>query len=228
MFHRIWKTHMTGSERRRGWVFLALYLFVFPYMNAWAQRVLTGDGESLAAEANVVYYTIIFAGVLLLFWSFLKEDFLALMDWLPENLFGVLAGLAGAGLLHLLVSFLPLPVADPIPQQYAGEFAMAPIPTAVLVLLLIPVVEEILFRGLVFGNLREYSVPLAYLVCVPLYALSLVWRYALDYGDPRFLLLGVLYLPMSAALTWCYDNGGSVWGAVTLHSALNAVILFTA
>ena len=52
---------MTASERRRGWVFFALYLFVFPYLNAWAQRALLGDAEAPAAEANVVYYALLFA-----------------------------------------------------------------------------------------------------------------------------------------------------------------------
>ena len=147
------------------------------------------------------------------------------MDWLPENLFGLLAGFAGAGILHFLVGFLPLPVADPIPAQYAAEFAMAPLPTAVLVLVLIPVIEEALFRGLVFGSLRRYSRVLAYVVTILGYALACVWRYAIELGDPRYLLLTVCYLPMSAALTWCYDNGGSIWGSVGLHTAINAFVL---
>ena len=49
MFRRSWKTKMTDSERQRGWVFFGLYLLVFPYLNAWVQRVLMGDGEPLVA-----------------------------------------------------------------------------------------------------------------------------------------------------------------------------------
>ena len=103
---------------------------------------------------------------------------------------------------------------------------MAPLPTVMLVLVLIPVVEEVLFRGLLFGSLRRYSRPAAYLISIVVYAFSCVWRYALDYGDPRYLLLTVLYLPVSAALTWCYDNGGSVWGTAVLHAAINGAALF--
>lgn len=228
MFRRTWKTQMTASERSRGLVFFALYLLVFPYLNAWAQRVISGDGEPLVAEANVLYYALLFTLSLLLFWSFLKRDFQELLNWLPENLFGLVIGLLAAGGLHLLVRRFPFPVSDPIAAQYAAEYAAAPVPTLVLILLLIPLVEEVLFRGLLFGNLRGYSGVLAYLVCVPLYTMALVWRYALDFSDPRYLLLGFLYLPMSLALTWCYDNGGSVWSGVILHGALNGLILFTA
>ena len=33
---------------------------------------------------------------------------------------------------------------------------------------------------------------------------------------------------MSLALTWCYDNGGSIWSPVALHAAINAFTLYTA
>ena len=216
---------MTDSERWRGGVFFLLYLLVFPHLNSWLQRMLMGDGETLVAEANVLYYAVLFTLTLFIFWSFLKRDFLELIDWLPENLFGIVVGLGVAGVLHALVGLLSFPVADPISAQYAGEFAAAPVPTAVLVLLLIPVVEETLFRGLIYGNLRNYSRPLALVVSSLFYAVCCVWRYALEYGDARYLLLSVLYLPMSAALTWCYDSAGSIWGAVLLHSGLNGLIL---
>ena len=55
MFRRSWKTKMTASERGRGLVFFALYLLVFPYLNAWAQRVISGDGEPLVAEGFATY-----------------------------------------------------------------------------------------------------------------------------------------------------------------------------
>lgn len=227
MFRRSWKTHMTRSEMQRGWVFFFLYLFLFPRLNAWAQKVLMGDGEPLVAEANVLYYALLFSLSLLAFWNFWRQDFIDLFDWLPENLAGILIGLIPGLVLRWLTGFLPLPIHDPIPQQYAAEFFAAPGPTLALILLLIPVVEELLFRGLLFGSLRNYSPLLAYLVCIPFYALCCVGNYAVNLGDLHYLLLAVRYLPMAAALTWCYDNGGSVWATVILHSAFNAALLFS-
>lgn len=228
MFHRTWKTGMTTSERNRGLVFFALYLLVFPYLNAWAQWVISGDGEPLVAEANVLYYAFLFTLSLLLFWSFLRKDFVELWSWLPENLFGAVVGLAVVAVFRVLIYKLPISPADPIGAQYAEQYAAAPIPTLVLILVLIPLVEEVLFRGLAFGNLRGYSKILAYVVCVSFYALAQVWRYALDFQTPAYLLLSILYLPMSLALTWCYDNGGSVWSCAILHAGINGVILLTA
>ncbi len=228
MLRRSWKTEMTVSEQRRGMVFFLLYLLVFPRMNAFLQRLWMGDGEVLVAEANVIYYAFLFTLALFVFWSFLKKDFLGLMDWLPENLFAVGVAVLLAGGLQAVLSLLPFPVADPISLQYAQEFRLAPAPTLVLILLLIPVVEETLFRGLIYGSLRGYSRPLGAAVGVVLYALAVVWRYALEWKDPRYLLLTILYLPMSAALTWCYDRGGSVWSCVVLHGLLNGLVLIMA
>lgn len=228
MLRRSWNTHMTDAESRRGLVFFLLYFFLLPYLNAFAQRLIFGDAETPIAEANILYYAVLFALCLILFWNFLKEDFLKLMDWVPENTFGILLGLVGAGMMNALLRLLPFPVADPIPRQYAAEFGAAPIPTLVLLLLLIPLVEETLFRGLLFGQFRGYSRPLAYIITSAFYALAAVWRYALERGDARYLLLSVVYLPLSIACTWCYDNGGSVWATAFLHAGLNGVILFLA
>ncbi|MCQ4864316.1 CPBP family intramembrane glutamic endopeptidase [Pseudoflavonifractor phocaeensis] len=227
MVRHKWRPQMTDSERRRGWVFFALYLLVFPYLNAWAQRLLMGEGEAPVAEANVVYYALLFALALLVFWTFLRHGFSLLVDWLPENAFAFVTGLAGAGLLHFLVTLIPYPVQNPSEMQYLQEFAISPVATAVLLVVLIPLIEETLFRGLVFGSLRQYSRPLAYVVSVLVYALACVWRYALEIGDPAYLLLFMQYLPMSLALAWCYDNGGSIWSAVALHMTINGFMLFS-
>ena len=219
---------MTDAESRRGLVFFLLYFFLFPYGNAWIQQLIFGDAETPIAEANVIYYGVLFAACLILFWRFLKEDFQSLVDWLPENTAGILLGLAGAGVMNALLRLLPFPVSDPIPAQYAAEFGAASIPTLALLLLLIPLVEETLFRGLLFGQFRGYSRPLAYVITSVFYALAAVWRYALERGDARYLLLSVVYLPLSIACTWCYDNGGSVWATAFLHAGLNGIILFLA
>ena len=139
----------------RGWVFFALYVLLFPWIMGWVQRSF--DGELPVAEANVVYYLLSATLVFLVFWSFLKHGFHLLLDWLPENLFAFATGLVGAGALHLLVSLIPLPVENPNVVSYPEQFALAPFATTVILVVLMPVVEEPLFRGLLFGTARRYS-----------------------------------------------------------------------
>ena len=224
---RQWRPQMTDSERNRGWVFFALYILVFPRLMGWFQRVMTGDGEPMIAETNLVYYALLFVLALLVFWSFLRHGFSLLLDWLPENLFAMLTGLAGAGVLHFLVMLLPYPVTNPTSMDWPSELQVSPAATLVVLIVLMPLVEEVLFRGLVFGSLRRYSRPLAYVVSVLGYALACVWQYVFQPTglDLRYLALFLQYLPMSLGLTWCYDNGGSIWSAVGLHMALNGIQL---
>ena len=219
---------MTSQERARGWVFFALFVLVFPLVMGQIQR--TVGGELPVAEANVIYYLLSATLVFLVFWSFLRSSFHRLLDRLPENLFALVTGLGGAAVLHLLASLIPLPVTDPNPASYAEQFLLAPSATIAILVVLMPVVEEVLFRGLLFGSLRPYSRPLAWTVCVVGYALYCVWQFVFSFGtvDLRYLLLAVRYLPMSAALTWCYDRGGSIWSAVLLHMILNAYTLAAA
>ena len=97
-------------------------------------------------------------------------------------------------------------------------------------MVLTPIVEEALFRGLMFGSLRKYSRSLGYVVSILVYAFYAAQQYAFTPGnvDLRYLLLMVRYLPMAAALTWSYDNGGSVWTPIFLRMALNGFQLFAA
>ncbi|MBM6885680.1 CPBP family intramembrane metalloprotease [Pseudoflavonifractor phocaeensis] len=212
----------------RGWVFFALYVLLFPWVMGWVQRSF--HGELPVAEANVVYYLLSATLVFLVFWTFLKHGFHLLLDWLPENLFAFGTGLAGWAVLSFLAWLIPLPVENPNLLSYPEQYALAPLATVVILVVLMPVVEEPLFRGLLFGTSRRYSRILGYLLSTLVYALYCVWQFVYAYGtvDFRYLLLMVEYLPMSLALTWCYDNGGSIWSPIALHMVINAVTLVRA
>lgn len=226
---RQWKARFTPSEFCRGWVFFALYLLVFPLLMGWLQMLLSQRFQFFlqAPEFSLIYYFLLLCATLLLFWSFLRQGFDILLDDLPENLTAFLAGLVGGGVLQVLFSLLPLPVEDPNPASYAESFFLAPAATVAVLVLLMPIMEEVLFRGLLFGSLRRYSRGLAFAVSILGYDLFCVFPLAwtpLGF-DPAYLLLLLRYLPMSAALTWCYDKGGSIWSAIALHMALNGLIL---
>ena len=225
---RPWRPQLTQAEMGRGWVFFALYVLLFPWVMGWVQRSF--HGELPVAEANVVYYLLSATLVFLVFWTFLKHGFHLLLDWLPENLFAFGTGLAGWAVLSFLAWLIPLPVENPNLLSYPEQYALAPLATVVILVVLMPVVEEPLFRGLLFGTSRRYSRILGYVLSTLVYALYCVWQFVYTYGtiDFRYLLLIVEYLPMSLALTWCYDNGGSIWSPIALHVVINAVTLVRA
>lgn len=225
MLHEPWQPQMTGPERTRGWIFFLLYLLVFPTLGVFLQIILFADTEAPIAEVNVLYYALIFVLSLAVFWRYLRGGLDRLLDALPVSLFALVSGLVGAGVLHMLVMLPPYPVVSPVSAQWQQEFLLSPGATMLLVVVLIPLIEEPLYRGLVFGSLRLKGRVSAYAVSILVYSLSCVWRYALELGDVRFLLLAVQYIPMSLALAWCYDYSRSIWTTTLLRMVLNGFAL---
>ena len=86
---------------------------------------------------------------------------------------------------------------------------------------LAPIVEEVVFRGVVFQSLRKKSRLLAYGVSVGLFCLYHVWQYAVAYQDPVMLLYALEYIPITLAITWSYERSGSLWTAIAFHAANN-------
>ncbi len=99
----------------------------------------------------------------------------------------------------------------------------APHMTLLIVIFLAPFVEEFLFRGLVFGGLKERSRLLAYAVSCALFALLHVWQFALANRDPAYFLLMVQYLIPGLVLAWAYDHSGTLWASIGLHAGVNAL-----
>ena len=99
----------------------------------------------------------------------------------------------------------------------------APRVTLLIVIFLAPFVEEVLFRGLVFGNLKHKSRAVAYAVSCLLFALLHVWQFAVERQDITYFLLMVQYLVPGLVLAWAYDHTGTLWSSVLLHAAANAL-----
>ena len=79
------------------------------------------------------------------------------------------------------------------------------------------------FRGLVFGNLRQKSATVGYLVSCLLFALLHVWQFAVVNRDMAYFLLMLQYLVPGAVLAWVYDRTGTLWTSIGLHAAVNTL-----
>ena len=105
----------------------------------------------------------------------------------------------------------------------SAQIEVAPHMTLLIVIFLAPFVEEVLFRGLVFGNLRRKSAAVGYLVSCLLFALLHVWQFAVVNRDITYFLLMLQYLVPGLVLAWVYDRTGTLWTSIGLHAAANAL-----
>jgi membrane protease YdiL (CAAX protease family) len=87
-------------------------------------------------------------------------------------------------------------------------------------------VEEVLFRGYIFGNIREHSRAVAYIASCLLFAFLHVWQFAFVSHSLSYFLLMLQYLVPGLVLAWSYEHSGTLWGSVLLHAAVNALAVF--
>ena len=223
-------SYLTPFERVGGGIFFFLYLLVMPllmdYIFLGVERLL-GTSISPAAE-HAIYYYVMFALTLILFYNFIGKNTQRFFGNLNQTLATWGSGLVGFyGLNELLFRVTRLLWGNglnlndiAISAQIDGE----PRTTLLIVIFLAPFVEEVLFRGYVFGSLRDHSRAVAYVVSCVLFAFLHVWQFAA--GDllnfSRILLL-VQYLVPGLVLGWSYDRCGNLWAPILIHMSVNAL-----
>jgi membrane protease YdiL (CAAX protease family) len=95
------------------------------------------------------------------------------------------------------------------------------------IVVLVPVVEETLFRGMIFRNLYDRSPAGAYLISMFAFAAIHVTGY-IGSVEPVYILLSFLqYLPAGYCLCFAYRRSGTIISPILMHMIVNAVAAFS-
>jgi len=137
--------------------------------------------------------------------------------WFSKSLLAALLALPLVGLVNLAVqATLGEPLKNPqlealAPQGFSwfGLLSML-----VLVGAVVPLVEEIAFRGLLYGWLRDRFQPL------PAIAINAV-LFAVMHGIPALIPALIV---VGALLAFVYEKSGSIWAAILVHGAFNSAM----
>ena len=218
---------MNRGAKIAGWIYFPIHVVVLPLFLGTALYLIAGTMPS-DITCNIWYYAIGLAFTLVAMWKFLRQSYENMLNRFAYSFAMILAAYAVDLLLSLVLQLfmtflgeLPVPNNDTIldlaGQNYRRMFAVA--------VFMAPLVEECLFRGVVFGTIRKKSRFFAYFVSVLLFSLYHVWQYALVYADPIYLLFALQYVPVSIALAYCYDRTQSIWPPVFFHMFINALSL---
>lgn len=95
--------------------------------------------------------------------------------------------------------------------------------TTVGVVLLAPITEEILYRGLIFAGLYRRSKWAAYLVSALVFSTVHVVGYVGQYNFSQLLLCLLQYVPASICLGWTYARTGNLFASIFTHTIINAI-----
>lgn len=225
--------YMSVNEQVAGMVFFVIYLLVLPFSTAPIFRLVTQiSGRTLSSSLkDTLYYYGLFAVTVIIFHGFLArttshlvKNFAAVLKTL---VIGLVAFYGINELFYRLTHALVNNRTNLNDMAISAQIHQAPRLTALVVIFLAPFVEEVLFRGLIFGNLRAKSRGLAYLISCLLFAWLHVWQFAVVKQDPTYFWMMVQYLVPGLILAWVYDRSGTLWTSVGLHALVNALSVWS-
>lgn len=224
------KLSVTPSHHERliGGIYLAVQLLLLPSVLVVCNHLFRWQLSE--AELNFLFFCVNFVCVVSVFHQYLIQS-AALALGAPLR---VLANAMGGYLLYnmaaslvsqLILSMYPdfYNVNDNfISQMLADEFGIIFVGTV----LLVPITEEILYRGLLFGSLYNRSRILAYGISTLLFAVLHVYSYIGTYSPIQLLLCLLEYIPAGIILGWIYARTDTLWTSILIHMAVNAIAVF--
>jgi len=215
---------MTRRQTLIGLVYFPIHVFVLAF---WLPGLLVKFGIEDQATMNLVYYGIGVALSFTAFWSFLRRGFDVLLDRLGHCILSFFMALGLDYVLSYAVGLLMLAIAGG--EQNPNDMAISEIAlqsggmVRAVGIFMAPIVEEILFRGVIFGAVREKNRLAAYVITVAMFALYHVWQYALAYGDWGMMVYILQYIPVGIVLCWLFERSGSIWMPIGFHMMINAM-----
>ena len=214
---------LSQNEKVLGWSAWGLQQLVLP---AAISLLVPAFAPGMhAAEQNFLYLAISFLLISAVMLRFLRQS---LNIFLQRSFYA----LRWAGICYILywVSFLPLtsllttfvPDFQNINDSTIFElFNSNRTLTTIGVILLAPIAEELIYRGVIFGTFYPRSRLAAYaLSCIAFSAIH-VAGYIGQWDALTLALCFVQYIPGGLCLAWAYDRSGTIWAPILIHIAIN-------
>ena len=218
---------MSRSEKIWGWLYLAFSLIALPSLLTILNSKLASPLDE--GTLNFAFYCINFLAVICIFSRFLRDSLVAawrdLWNFIQAVVLGYVALWAATKVMNFAMGYL-LPNFKNINDS--SIIAMAKngyTLTAIGVVILVPLVEEVLYRGLIFRNLYRSSQAAAYLVSMAAFAAIHVLGYIGSESVTTLVLCFLQYLPAGLCLAWTYAKADNIFAPIVVHAIVNAVAI---
>ena len=215
----------SSRETIAGFCYLAFQMLALPAILNWLNVRLSHPLTE--TELNFVFYLVNFIAVLLIFHDFLSR---ALTHVFQHPILFAEAVILGAVAYYALFWLTDTTVSLLVPgfSNHNDESIMAMLRSSRLLMLvgtviLVPITEECLFRGLIFRNLYGKSRLAAYIVSILAFAIIHIIGYIGIYSPVELLMAFLQYLPAGLCLGWAYIRGGTIFAPIVIHSLVNYI-----
>ena len=223
--NRSFSGNLTNQETIGGFVYLIFQLIFLPGILTWGNLQL--EHPLKEAELNFVFFLINFIAILLIFHDFLGRGLSQATRhpaiFCQAVILGIVAYYACSYCTTWLVGKLVPGFSNyndsAIADMLRGGYFLMLVGTVVLV----PPVEECLFRGLIFRNLYGKSPWAAYIVSILAFAAIHIIGYIGRYSALELLMAVLQYLPAGLCLAWAYTKADTIFAPIVIHAAINYI-----
>jgi len=214
---------LSTAEQVAGFCYLPFFVILLSLGIQWLSGLL--DLRLTELQINVAYFVINCIMIWVIFHNFLIRSFRAIRFWelVQALILGFCLYYAGNLLFGWIVNLLGLTITSFNDQTVMGLISQNKWVMGICAVVLAPIVEETLVRGLLFGVIRRSSRILAYAVTILFFAVMHVWQYLALYDFREVLLAALQYIPAGIALGWTYEKSNTVWAPILLHMTINAI-----
>lgn len=221
---------LPSLSRREKYLGIAYLIFEFTLMSTVLQLVYSLFSPEIdPALYHFLYFSVNFICVLGIFSRFVKKNMLRTVGH-PDVL--ALTVVIGFGLywvasvaLGVLIPILFPDYVNLNDSSLLSIFERHPLLLVLCTVLLAPVAEEMLFRGLVFGWLFEKNKWLAYTLSVFIFAAIHVVQYIGLYSPAHLAVALVQYLPAGIVFAWAYHRSGNLLAPILIHALNNGLAI---
>lgn len=222
---RVTDTAMTRGEIIGGCIYWPIYLIGLELALVWLFALLGTEFSDI--RLNLCYFIVNFLAVAILFRRYLIASLSVIGRHFWPFLQAIVLGLAFYYLLTWLLSIV-FGLLNLSPQSPNNDFVAGLVTSyqgamVVCTVLLAPLVEETLSRGLIFSNLYRKSRIGAYVASTLVFSVIHVISFWGQLGWAQALLSSLSYAPAGIALAWTYEKSGTIWASIAVHGVINAV-----
>ena len=219
---------LTNRETRNGFIYMAISLIALPWLLSEGNAYLADPLSQ--GKLNFLYYFLNFGFMVWICRKFLGQSLnYALKIPFPVIWYGIL-GYLGAKALGEILGMLTLLIYPSFSNVNDASITAMFLEDSQLIIcgtvFLVPVVEELFFRGLIFRNLHSKNQIAAYLISMVLFSLIHVVGYIGTYSPLHLLMCFLQYLPASFCLCWCYCQTGTIITPIFMHALTNAMSVY--
>lgn len=219
--------YLSQPETVWGWVYFAVQLVVLPI----ALNKLNIYLKLSTSWLNILYYSINFVAVLVIFRSYLLRSLSHAGSHFWDLLKGCILGLAVYWACNYCMGWLAGKLFSgfsnvndgTVRSMLADNFW----PYAIATVVMVPLAEELFYRGLIFRGLRPRKRKLAYILSTLVFCAVHVIGYIGSYPWYTLLLCFVQYIPAGLCLAWACDEADNIYAPVLVHSVINAMGVFS-